>query len=398
MATRWLRWHTTNHIFEYSTDGVVFNTLPLNASIINEGTIDSARLPGGLPSLTANNVWTGVNRISATNPQFQLNETDQGVGLKNWDLSLDAGVLKLRKLDDAYASPTDLLAVDRDGKLRISNLTTVINDITGAVATDIAFNVRNTNNGGASRAYVSAGNDATQLLAMLAAYASTFTTSGWAVAAGAAVISSGAGGLSLAASDAAGTLKFFTAGNTTARLTINAAGNASFSGDVAITGDITANDATLSGLLDVTGNISSDGTITERNRSFAMGEWTAVTHAAGNFTASTGSWTVDVGDQIEFAYTLVGKTMTVAFDIQTADVSAGTAELRIAIPGGFTAARVAWNPIFIQDNGITSTGIADVAAGGTYIRLRRFSTAFGNWTATSGDNQSARGQITFPIQ
>lgn len=397
MATRWIRWNTTTHIFEYSTDGVVFNALPLSAAILTEGTIDSARLPAGLPSLTANNIWTGVNRLSAANPALQLNETDQGVGLKNWDLNLETGILKLRKLDDAYASPTDLLSVDRDGKLRVANGISVINDITGSVATDIAFNVRNNNNGAASRAYVSVGNDATQSIGMLAAYASTFTTSGWAVAAGAAVISAGAGGLSLAASDAAGTLKFFTAGNTTARLTISAAGNASFSGDVAVTGDITANDATLSGLLDVTGNISSDGTITERNRSFAMGEWTSIAYSAPNFTSSSGTWTVDSGDQITYAYTLIGKTMHIMIDLQTTSVSAAMAELRVAVPTGATIAKSTSNSIYYTDNGTTGTGVVFATSGLTYLICRRFSTTLGNWNAST-NNTSVRFQITIEIQ
>src|SRR5262249_13305320 len=72
----------------------------------------------------------------------------------------------------------------------------------------------------------------------------------------------------------------------------------------------------------------------------AKGEWTAATYASGNFTANAGTWTVDAGDQATFAYTLVGKTMTVAFTLNGTSTSAGMGNtLKIAIPGGFTAAK-----------------------------------------------------------
>lgn len=53
MATQWMRWNPTTHIFEYSTDGVNFAPMPLNASILTEGTINPAVLPasgGGVPA------------------------------------------------------------------------------------------------------------------------------------------------------------------------------------------------------------------------------------------------------------------------------------------------------------------------------------------------------------
>jgi hypothetical protein len=46
MAGKWMRWNETSHIFEYSTnDGVSYIPLPLNASILNEGTVPPAQLP-----------------------------------------------------------------------------------------------------------------------------------------------------------------------------------------------------------------------------------------------------------------------------------------------------------------------------------------------------------------
>jgi microcystin-dependent protein len=53
MATQWMRWNPTTHIFEYSTDGVTFAPMPLNASVINEGVLSSSVVPasgGGVPA------------------------------------------------------------------------------------------------------------------------------------------------------------------------------------------------------------------------------------------------------------------------------------------------------------------------------------------------------------
>lgn len=47
MATQWMRWNETTHIFEYSTDGgATYVPLPLNASVLNEGTVSPSVAPG----------------------------------------------------------------------------------------------------------------------------------------------------------------------------------------------------------------------------------------------------------------------------------------------------------------------------------------------------------------
>lgn len=136
----------------------------------------------------------------------------------------------------------------------------------------------------------------------------------------------------------------------------------------------------------------------ERGRSVALGAWTQVAYNSGNFTASGAmTWTVDSGDQGIYDYTLIGKTMIVVFTISNTDVG-GTAgiSLQLAVPGGFTAARQAVNPIHITDAGTLSIGYAVVATGGTVILLRKANNA--NWTLTTGDNTSVTGTIIFEVQ
>lgn len=136
----------------------------------------------------------------------------------------------------------------------------------------------------------------------------------------------------------------------------------------------------------------------ERGRTTGLGEWIDEAFDSADFTAATGSWTVDSGDQVTLAYTLIGKTMILAFDLQGTDVSSATSELRMAIPGGFTAATQTVGSIFYRDAGTTGTGIAYVTAAGTYVTFRRFSTSLGNWTSTAADNTDIRGLLIFEVQ
>jgi hypothetical protein len=136
----------------------------------------------------------------------------------------------------------------------------------------------------------------------------------------------------------------------------------------------------------------------ERFRTVAAGEWITPAYDAGNFAASVGTWGVDSADVTTYAYTLVGKTMTVAFDIRTTDVSAAPTELRIAIPGSFTAAKQTRNLITTIDAGGAETvGFAQVSAAGTVIALFK-NIAGAAWTLTTADNTYVIGQIVFEVQ
>ena len=158
---------------------------------------------------------------------------------------------------------------------------------------------------------------------------------------------------------------------------------------------------TRAGLLTLTGNFTLTGSIIERGRATALGEWIAVTFAAGNFTSSSGTWVVASGDQITFAYTLIGKTITIVFDISTSTVTGSPSELRITIPGSFTANRVTNNFCFgIGGDGFITAADVSVAVAGTYIKIRRYGTVATNFSAwpNGTDNVRTAGQITFEVQ
>jgi hypothetical protein len=134
----------------------------------------------------------------------------------------------------------------------------------------------------------------------------------------------------------------------------------------------------------------------ERLRTAAVGEWTNVTFAAGNFTGNNAmTWTVASGDQITFHYMAVGKTLFVNVYIDTSTVG-GTPDttLMIAIPGGFTAAKKVQNSCPLFDNGVGATGFARVTASGTVIEIGRMDGA--NFTA-SADNTYVRVMMAFEV-
>lgn len=140
------------------------------------------------------------------------------------------------------------------------------------------------------------------------------------------------------------------------------------------------------------------GLISSANSSLT-GEWPETPYASGTFTASGGgTWGVsDAADQTVLAYTIIGKTMIVVYQIATSDVTGTVSALRITIPASKTAAKNSLAPTArLLDAGTEGRAFAAVAVGGTTIDIRRQDSA--NFTATSGDNTSVSGQIIFEIQ
>lgn len=128
-----------------------------------------------------------------------------------------------------------------------------------------------------------------------------------------------------------------------------------------------------------------------------LGAWITPTYSAGNFTGSGSmTWTVASGDVATYAYNIIGKMMTVIFALETTSVTGtpGT-YLQIAIPASKTATKQTANACgVVIDNNTRKTGIMDVLANGTIIRVYLTDTA--NW-ASSTDLTYVIGQITFEI-
>ena len=144
------------------------------------------------------------------------------------------------------------------------------------------------------------------------------------------------------------------------------------------------------------GMVQTNNGYKERNRTVAVGEWTAVPFSAGNFTASAGTWTVSSGNQATYKYTLVGKTMTLTWIINASSCSSA-ATLRLAIPGGFVAATTQQCSAFaISAGGARVPSLVTLAAGTAFVTL--FADTNGSNFAISAGNAYSSGTVAFEVQ
>jgi hypothetical protein len=367
MATRWMKWNEGTHIFEYSTDGVNFNPLPLDASILTQGIIDPARLPPGVPSGDGNNVFTGVLPLSLVGvaPNLIFTETDAPADEKNWQLITDGQTFKLRNVNDALSVFADILSI-----ARANNAFTY--SIRGAAADNhilangngrVALQIRQIGVGTSAWSQLALGNDASATQTVLQQFSTAWTTTPEPdFAGGTSLKASGAPGLSLQATAASGLIRFYTAG--VKRFELTAAGEAKFSGN-----------------------------ITTRGRATADGVWTTIAHAGANFSAQGTTWTVEAADQIHYRYTyLSANSMLISFDIRATSVAALTPYLLLKVPDGKTIAANTCGGGVASNNGTTAPlGIFALAAQ-TFIWLTPSFISGTQWAA-SANTTAVAGSI-----
>lgn len=140
------------------------------------------------------------------------------------------------------------------------------------------------------------------------------------------------------------------------------------------------------------------GALFERGRTVALGEWSSVPFNAGNFSGNGSmTWTLTSGNQVAFSYTLVGKTLFVSgYFNQTSVGGTLNTDLRVTIPGGFTANATIIGIARINDNGAGfAAGVVYVIAGATTINFQRMDSA--NW-ANATNTTVIQFSLAFPIQ
>ncbi len=139
--------------------------------------------------------------------------------------------------------------------------------------------------------------------------------------------------------------------------------------------------------------------IRERGRDAPMGEWTAPAFDAAFFSADSGNWVVDSSDVTTFAYTLVGKTMTINFFLGSTTVTNATANLRLRIPGDYRAKRRATALGTARNAGGVATNLTMqvVPAVGEVFLFRGNLGSLGDWQASMNDNDLT-GSISFEVE
>ena len=125
--------------------------------------------------------------------------------------------------------------------------------------------------------------------------------------------------------------------------------------------------------------------------------WTTPAFDVGNFTAAESmTWTVDSADVLTYAYSIVGKTMSLNFLLSTTTVGGTLSNyLILKIPGGKTIAKYFSTIIFVTDNGVNAVGYMLGIAGTTEIRLYKDVSGV-NWSAST-NNTGVRGSIILEI-
>lgn len=128
--------------------------------------------------------------------------------------------------------------------------------------------------------------------------------------------------------------------------------------------------------------------------------WIKPAYAAGDFTAATGTWTVDAADVLDYRYVLIGETMVLSFSIENTDVSAAAAHLRIAVPGGYVIKTGVDTRaiIMVSDAGAATVTAQAIAAGGLRFIQLYATIAGGAWTITAADNTDVYGEIVFQVE
>lgn len=117
---------------------------------------------------------------------------------------------------------------------------------------------------------------------------------------------------------------------------------------------------------------------------------------AGDFTADTGSWDVEDADVVTYAYSILGRMMTVAFTVVETSVSGGPTVLSILIPQDRVSAKEISNPVIVSDNGDPyEVAMATVTASGTTIDIELLD---GSAFADATDTTEIRGEITFEME
>lgn len=145
-------------------------------------------------------------------------------------------------------------------------------------------------------------------------------------------------------------------------------------------------------LLTGTSNFRFAGSIIERGRTAALGEWIDFTPTK---TASAGTWTG--GTVFTAHYMLVGKTLFVSVYLTSTTVSNAAVTLNIGIPGGFVAAKREVAVGYANNAGAGGVAaIVSIVPAATVITLYATMT-FTTWGIAAGTTETLF-QVAFEIQ
>jgi hypothetical protein len=189
------------------------NLTTLNASNISSGSLADARLSANVPLINATNTFSGSTPIVLGATSKGQLRTDQ------------AGYFTMQGGTTGYAwqnnaNSSALMILTDGGALTVNGFGT--HSFTSGGAGNQALLVTNTTSGTTNAALVRTTAGTT--IGQLTAYSQGYTTGTYDVQASTSLTSNGAGGISIAATDASGDIRFYARGSTTPQLTIGNGG------------------------------------------------------------------------------------------------------------------------------------------------------------------------------
>jgi len=136
----------------------------------------------------------------------------------------------------------------------------------------------------------------------------------------------------------------------------------------------------------------------EKGRTTPIGHWQSVGYNGANFTAApSGSWTVDAGDQSIVQYTLVGKTLIVILVLVNTSISGSPVSLAMVVPGGFTAAVNAYQPVHYSLDTAATWAVGSCVCNANQLLFRRDPTGATAWPATATNQVYLFATVSVPI-
>jgi hypothetical protein len=128
----------------------------------------------------------------------------------------------------------------------------------------------------------------------------------------------------------------------------------------------------------------------------AGGDWIDIPYAAGNYTASTGAWTVPAGTQLTLMYALAGDSVHVLYLLSGTQTFVATSFLVLALPGVPPPLRAAYVPMTYYAAG-SGIGSCQIIAGQAKLTLMR-DLAGTQWPAVTAATAIHSGLVIYPYR
>ena len=127
----------------------------------------------------------------------------------------------------------------------------------------------------------------------------------------------------------------------------------------------------------------------------------AIPFAAGLFTGSAGTWTVESADVLSNTYYIIGRLVILGLSCENTSVAAAGSQLRYTLPNAYTASGFAAGVLRGTDSGTDCFGVAEIAANSTFVlAVRKLDSAGGafnkNW-ADATNTTAVLWSLTIPI-